>query len=665
MGHCFLPVYFSFYIDRTAILKIKETDVSAFLDQTYPQLEESSGLMLKPYESLNLLEKLQFERTQGALSNIPVPAKLNRKLSLGAAILLAAMLVYFIVPRAWHLSILSSTAPVAPSETAKSVVPEKVLPQISLLEIKIKPPAYTGKAMREQDKFNLEAEEGATIDWQVKTTMPVTAMQFIFNDSLSLSLHAADDSHTLWNFNRQVTAPGFYQVKIDSELSELYKIEMVKDQPPVIHIQTPKQYTTIDYGEAERVQSVVDLTDDYGIKDAYISATIANGSGEAVKFKEQKIAFPGFSAGSRKYQLKKMLQLTELGMQPGDELYFYVDAIDNHNQESRSDVYIVNIQDTAQLMSLEGLVFGINIKPDYFRSERQIIIETEQLIKDKSTMPEDSFKYKSNDLGIDQKLLRLRYGKFLGEEAESDIPGAQDGAQKELSDPSNFGNAGVVLDQFTDKHDNAEDASFFEPELKQQLKATLTEMWNAELQLRTYKPRDALPYEYKALRLLKDLQQKSRAYVAKTSFKSASLKPEKRLTGDLGKIGEPVKQQDFDQTTDPAEMVRSALGILEQLKTGDHVTGSIDMIARAALQLNKKAVAEPAIYLAPAQALRRILAALHDNKIVPHAELSMAENGLQHMMTEPSQLPVSAKSSGGIELSQQYFRNINRAVNKP
>jgi hypothetical protein len=44
----------------------------------------------------------------------------------------------------------------------------------------------------------------------------------------------------------------------------------------------------------------------------------------------------------------------------------------------------------------------------------------------------------------------------------------------------------------------------------------------------------------KRLRLLKDLQQRSRAYVAKTSIKTAPIKLEKRLTGKLEKIIEPV-----------------------------------------------------------------------------------------------------------------------------
>jgi hypothetical protein len=52
-------------------------------------------------------------------------------------------------------------------------------------------------------------------------------------------------------------------------------------------------------------------------------------------------------------------------------------------------------------------------------------------------------------------------------------------------------------------------------------------MWSAELRLRTYKAEEALPFEYKALRLLKDLQQKSRVYVAKTAFKAPQIKGRK------------------------------------------------------------------------------------------------------------------------------------------
>jgi hypothetical protein len=77
-------------------------------------------------------------------------------------------------------------------------------------------------------------------------------------------------------------------------------------------------------------------------------ATVAKGSGEGVKFKEYKINFSeSFQAHSQQYNLQHLFDLPKLDMEPGDELYFYVEATDNHQQKSRTDVYTVPIQDTA------------------------------------------------------------------------------------------------------------------------------------------------------------------------------------------------------------------------------------------------------------------------------------------------------------------------------
>ncbi len=122
-------------------------------------------------------------------------------------------------------------------------------------------------------------------------------------------------------------------------------------------------------------------------------------------------------------------------------------------------------------------------------------------------------------------------------------------------------------------------------------------MWNAELRLRTFKPSEALPYEYKALRLLKDLQQKSRAYVGKTSVKTTPLKPEKRLTGELDKIIIPVLQHDYAQAT-PTGRLPQALAILELLKSGALVSDplTISIPQEAARQMSARATASPARY---------------------------------------------------------------------
>ncbi len=641
--------------------KLSETEVTRFLNQRFPQLEESSGLLLKPYESLNPLEKMQVKKVEQAITQLPAPVSFNEKLKQPVLLLLAGMaistmlLLFHFPNQPLNLSTSSVDTTIA--------TPSTILPNISSIRVTITPPAYTGNTARIQSRFNIKAEEGAGINWRLQTTAPVDTLRMVINGSIVVPLHSINPDHTLWAAEKVFTASGFYQVKIDDKLSELYSIDITKDAPPVIVIQKPSSYTIIDYGQPQQLPMTVSIEDDYGVKEAVIAATTTSGSGEGVKFKEQQLSFTNFHSGNRNNTLQKVLDMPALGMKPGDELYFYVRSVDNHNQESRSDVYMVSIPDTAQLMSLEGLASGVNIKPEYFRSQRQIIIETEQLLKDQKTLTVEAFNNKSNDLGIDQKLLRLRYGKFLG--GESDGPAADDHPGDHDHEGENtaadFGNAEKIMDEVSHKHDNAEDASFFDAQTKKQLKATLDEMWKAEAHLRTLKPLEALPFEYKALRLLKDLQEKGRSYVAKAGYKTTPLKPEKRLSGDLSKIEQPVTISDFKKKANPEEAVKRALGILENLKAGTGTDRtSLETLQQAGMQLNKKAAGEPTAYLPSVGAMNRIAEALGNAATYSAIDITAAQKGLQRLVTAPAALPGADKKHPDQTLVQRYFTNLQQ-----
>jgi hypothetical protein len=639
------------------VKEFSEQDVVRFLNEAFPDLEESSHILLKPYDSLNMLEKLQAARVERKLIHtFPTPEVVKKKIKTASILLAAAILVSIV-----FLSIPSESW----QKTSKAgamgnvIIPgrhEAKLPEVKDANIQIVPPAYTRKSSREQDRFNVVAEQDATITWNITTTIQVKEVQIIFNDKIVLHLQPTDKSFTRWSGRRQIKSAGFYQVNIASSLSELYQLEMIKDQPPVIIVQSPKPNTVIAYGQPQKVSINVSLADDYGIENTFINATTASGSGEAVKFKEQQILFSNFSAGNRQYQLQKQLDLAALGMQPGDELYFYIHALDNYHQEKRSDVYIVRMEDTTQLMSMEGLLNGVDLKPEFFRSQRQIIIETEQLLKSRDTISVENFNKKSSDLGVDQKLLRLRYGKFLGEESETEIGGDHDHDEPGHSDAAGVGNAEKILDQYSHKHDIAEDATFFDTNTKKQLLATLSEMWKAELQLRTLKPNAALPFEYKALRLLKDLQQQTRAYVGKTGSKTTPLKPEIRLTGDLAKVIQPVVEQNFEQKADAVTTLRKALGIVELARSKDALQrNAVEILEQASMLLSQKAASEPLNYLVSLEALRRIL-----KKNYNANDVNLAGSAFQKMIRSVSAIPQQSKASPDINLSQRYFLNLNR-----
>jgi hypothetical protein len=631
--------------------------VCHILDFSYPELEESSALIIKPTGNLNLLERLQVNKVEQALNHITAPpSQFTQRLKKAAWLFLLALVISAAIVKlnqVWKLKHNGNYWGGDKPSATKLLPPEKLLPQIDGVTLKISPPAYTGRAARTQDKFTIEAEEGAIVTWNISTNIAVKQVWLLFNEHEKLPLKGTNA--TEWKAQRQINKSGFYQVSIDGKLSDLYQVQIIKDALPVIRIKTPKQYTHIDAGEVPRVTISTAITDDYGINHAQIFATVAKGSGESVKFKDTTFSFnTSFVQHSRQYNLQRTIDLPKLNMEPGDELYFFIQAQDTHQQISRTDVLIVSIQDTAQLLSMDGIVAAANIKPEYFRSQRQIILDTEKLLKEKDTISVTAFKNRSNELGTDQKLLRLRYGKFLGDEEEGSH---EDDEHEDLGKAENFGDAKMVMDAFTDKHDNAEDATFLEPAVKAQLKATLNEMWKAELRLRLYKPQEALPFEYKALRLLKDLQQKSRSFVAKTNYNPPPLKAEKRLSGDLSKIGQPVNRQTIKAAADRYETLKKAAAILEQAKYQVLSTTDKRILQLASQHLAVQASAQPGIYLKAVSAFRRILAG---NGMVTNSDRMIVEKAIHKTLPASKTIPSSAPTNADMGLAQRYYNNLNR-----
>lgn len=653
------------FIKISNILKINEEDVARLLNQSYPQLEESSSLLLKDVEKLNILEKIQAQKVENQLNNLKIPGLIYKRLKSASLLMILSVSAAILIGKIDPIDLKSNNLSISGTNT---LVADKILPEIASVSLKITPPSYTNNKKRIQKQFSAIVEDASVLEWTIETNQSVDRLDFIFNDTETSKLRALNKNRTLWTFSRSINKSGFYQVKLDGKLSDLYKLEIIKDEAPLIRISSPKQYSTIDYGEPQRTNLQVQVNDDYGVNEVYISATISSGQGEGVKFKEQSIRFSDKISGDKEYKLQKTIDLASLGMQAGDELYFYIQAIDSRKQISRSDVYQVSIQDTAKLMSMDGMLGGVNLVPEYFRSQRQIIIDTEKLLKEKNSLSIEEFRSRSNNLGIDQKLLRLRYGKFLGEESEGEIgPGNEEHEDHEGHEDhedeeagANFGDAEKIMDSYAHKHDVAEDATFFEPELKAQLKATLTEMWKAELRLRTYKPDEALPFEYKALRLLKDLQQKSRAYVSKTALKTAAIKEEKRLSGELDKIIQPIAEKTFSKNEEQSSL-KKASAIISKLRNGAVLSRQDRAILQdASRKISAKAISEPSSYLSALEIMRKIIST-NINLKLSSKEISMVESALQRIIKDENRTPQANPARSKTSLSTEYFKQLKQA----
>jgi hypothetical protein len=242
-----------------------------------------------------------------------------------------------------------------------------------------------------------------------------------------------------------------------------------------------------------------------------------------------------------------------------------------------------------QALAASGLDAGLTLQPvlEYFRSQRQIILDTEKLVSEAPRIVRSEFEQRAQSLAFDQRALRLRYGALLGEEFESGVAveaGAEDvehlgGAASgtENEDPDHAGGtpkprigkdrekkpeifdllpAGMVH-----QHDSQDEATFFTSTQRTQLKAVLAEMWGAEGALRVFDTKHALPFEYRALKLLKDLQQSARVYVQKIGYEAPELDLARRLTGELDKVHDLAARGPAAKPLEQAEVRRVLAGL--------------------------------------------------------------------------------------------------------
>jgi hypothetical protein len=212
--------------------------------------------------------------------------------------------------------------------------------------------------------------------------------------------------------------------------------------------------------------------------------------------------------------------------------------------------------------------------------------------------------------------------------------------------------------------DNTEEATFFVQSMKAKLKAAVTIMWDAELYLRLYEPEKSLPYQYKALNLLKEISNDSRIYVHRSGFDPPPLKEDKRLTADLSEIKTTTNlHQTKAEQIYPA--IRQALTIVEKLlaeKANSVKDPDRIVLSKAGLELSTLAIEKPLIYLKSLSQLK----SLSDGQLTSD---QMQSALLRIRKTFWDVLPLQSaasnkRSAGSTKLDQEFLRNFEKIQNE-
>lgn len=606
---CFLYLVYRRKVSPTA------SELLHHLNREHPALEESAHLALFAPSDLSVLQSMQLQRVLPSLLNIlgssePVLqlSSKRQKMLIRLLFTIVASAVLVIGAIAANHQEYSVESPVN-IDAPKQKVITNYLPQ---LNVSVIAPSYTQQLSFSQSELDINVLQGSVIEWLI----PLDDNEGVNNNAefeLTLSngdvlpFERIERGYTLTYVANAAAVYSIIQVTPSANFTtDIATLSVKMDAKPVIKIKQPLlTITELAKNSIPILNTEVEIFDDYGLSNVKIVASIAKGSGESVKFRDQTFSFDSSSQDSEshvddKNSYKKRWDLAALDMAPGDELYFSIHASDNKTPESQTSISPTRIvrwlEDAQQGIISDGVV--IDFIPEYFKSQRQIIIETEALIEQKDSMSSEVFKRTSRALAIDQSDLKQSYGQYLGDEFESGVmhtmeagpavPSADEhdhsdedeGAGNEKSNhdsehshesDSSRGNEQAidlsgyqqVIEQYGHNHGEV-DIGFIKTSEGQinpkvLMKRAVAEMWQAELHLQLSSPALALPYEKEALNYLNRAKQAERIYVKRLGFEPPPVSEERRYQGKLKDI---LSYQRSTQAALPANLNTKVLAFM-------------------------------------------------------------------------------------------------------
>ncbi|MDT0604806.1 ABC transporter permease [Thalassotalea castellviae] len=696
-----------------AFKNINQTNFLIHCNRHFPSLEESAQLALSNKQELNVLQRLQQNKVVDELSLLLTQdeklgqkeIKLNGHFHRFPSVVIAVVLCcswWFFSPShlVEYFSVEQPSLKTANPVKVKSNVAENKTVTLLASQVNITPPKYTGLLENTQQDLNVDLLTGSTVTWQLHFSNSEQSYFIEFEDgNVKPLLFAGNEQFTL---STVIEHTGLYKLySQDKSFQQIYTLRVTLDKKPVIRILTPKNtITEVEKNGQTSLITQVNISDDYGVNHVEILASIAKGSGESVKFRDQVFSFdtvqkhPPTEANQFLATYDKTWNFEALGMKPGDELYFTVKAWDNkqpNRQLTSSETKIIRwLEDEEQLVMADGIL--IDFMPEYFKSQRQIIIETKALIADKKQLSEEDFVETSELLGVAQSELKQKYGQYLGDEFDEGgagpVPngagfdehheGDEHDDESEHEQANNHQQAkalaasghdhGVasqteiahssddksgysqLIETYAHNHEDTDIGMMSRQDPKALMKQSIANMWQAELYLMLSQPKKALPFEEQALTLLKMAKKAERIYVKRLGFEPPPVSDERRYQGDLSDINSENKEVNIELSQNEQSQMAQLYRVINHYLSDENskkTTAGLLPEERVVIKAVKRSIQDQLddrpVLIQEVATLERIL--LADSFLLANCQLCLEnlKNKLWQLLDSPIALPNTRK----------------------
>jgi len=372
---------------RRASRTIDGAWIARRLDASRPQFEDSADLLFRDAASLSPLQQLQRHRLHQRFDTDPFaelkPAWPWRSFGLawGLALLAIAAIA------AWSPRPTRTDAPAAAVANAGATHVEHV-------ELKIEAPDYTHLPQRTESTLETRVAQGARVGWRLRFAPVPTSAALVFHDGSRVELSRSGSD---WSGERTMSASALYRIVLEGapplDDDRLHRLDVIADRAPEVRVILPeKSLTLLEDGQHEW-DLAFEASDDYGVGAANLTITLAQGTGENIAFKEQTLALTGEDIDTdglhRHLRYRHRLDLTALGIAKGDDVIVRLAVGDNRVPEAnttKSASFILRWppEESDDSVGMEGIVE--RTMPAYFRSQRQIIIDTGTLIGEQNVL---------------------------------------------------------------------------------------------------------------------------------------------------------------------------------------------------------------------------------------------------------------------------------------
>ncbi|MCO4821796.1 MAG: tryptophan-rich sensory protein, partial [Flavobacteriaceae bacterium] len=286
---------------------------SSFIDRHLKSAEYSTGLFLTPYEGLTNIAKLQriqvAEQIQNQIKKLQPPNQLMKSFSVFAILIVIGIIAYQLDAKSYLNFSNSEQSPKQniTIQAVDSTLNILSIPTITEQSVKLVYPNYINKADTVSDGMDIFALEGSIATWRINFNSDIKS---VIMESMGKDYPMTYDGKD-YTFEIPLSNSGFYNFKFEDlkgtfYTSDLYSIEVTKDKSPIVEIKGLDQYTSFNHYDSKIFQLNSNITDDYGIDEAYIVATVSKGTGESVKFREEKLSFGNqVKRGYKRQNLRK------------------------------------------------------------------------------------------------------------------------------------------------------------------------------------------------------------------------------------------------------------------------------------------------------------------------------------------------------------------------